>query len=303
MSESNSLSTGAAWMNGQVMPLSEARLPVNDWGLIHSDITYDVVPVWNGAFFRLADYLARFESSMRALRMDIGMDASQIRRALTDMVAASGLKEAYVAMVASRGVPLIPGTRDPRDCGNHFYAWCVPYIYVMRPELPPEARTAWIAKSVTRIPRSSVDPRVKNYHWGDFTAGLFEAKDRGFETVILLDEDGHVTEGPVVNVFAFTGDRLVTSDHGMLEGVSRRTVIEMAREIGMNVEIRPLPLTEFMESDEVFISTSGGGVIGLTKVDDRIFANAAVGPVTAKLHETYWDWMLHPAFRTEIGYR
>ena len=89
----------------------------------------------------------------------------------------------------------------------------------------------------------------------------------------------------------------------MLEGISRRTVIEMAREIGMNVEIRPLPLTEFMESDEVFISTSGGGVIGLTKVDDRIFANAAVGPVTVKLHETYWDWMMHPAFRTEIGYR
>ncbi|MEC8551143.1 MAG: aminotransferase class IV, partial [Pseudomonadota bacterium] len=251
MPETNPLATGAAWMSGQVMPLSEARLPVNDWGLIHSDITYDVVPVWDGAFFRLADYLDRFESSMRALRMDVGMNGSQIRQALTDMVAASGLKEAYVAMVASRGVPLIPGTRDPRDCGNHFYAWCVPYIHVMRPELPPEARTAWIAKSVTRIPQSSVDPRVKNYHWGDFTAGLFEAKDRGFETVILLDEDGHVTEGPGFNVFAVTGDRLVTSDHGMLEGISRRTVIEMARDIGMRVEIRPLPLAQFMEADEV----------------------------------------------------
>ena len=113
MPETNPLATGAAWMSGQVMPLSEARLPVNDWGLIHSDITYDVVPVWDGAFFRLADYLDRFESSMRALRMDVGMNGSQIRQALTDMVAASGLKEAYVAMVASRGVPLIPGTRDP----------------------------------------------------------------------------------------------------------------------------------------------------------------------------------------------
>ena len=108
MSDHTSLSTGAAWMQGQVMPLADARLPVNDWGLIHSDITYDVVPVWNGAFFRLGDYLDRFENSMRALRMDIGMDGSQIRRALSDMVAASGLKEAYVAMVASRGVPLIP---------------------------------------------------------------------------------------------------------------------------------------------------------------------------------------------------
>ena len=303
MSDHTSLSTGAAWMQGQIMPLADARLPVNDWGLIHSDITYDVVPVWNGAFFRLGDYLDRFENSMRALRMDIGMDGSQIRRALSDMVAASGLKEAYVAMVASRGVPLIPGTRDPRDCGNHFYAWCVPYIHVMRPELPLDRRTAWIAKSVTRIPKSSVDPRVKNYHWGDFTAGLFEAKDNGFETVILLDEDGQVTEGPGFNVFAVRDDRLVTSDHGMLEGISRRTVVEMAEEIGMKVEIRPLPLAEFMESDEVFISTSGGGIFALTRVDDRIFANGAIGPITAKLHATYWDWMMRPAFRTEITYR
>ena len=303
MADFNPLSSGAAWMNGQVMPLSEASLPVNDWGLIHSDITYDVVPVWNGGFFRLADYLARFEESMRALRMDVGMDLKGIRQALIEMVAASGLTEAYVAMVASRGVPLIPGTRDPRDCGNHFYAWCVPYIHIMRPELPLEGRTAWIAKSVTRIPQSSVDPRVKNYHWGDFTAGLFEAKDQGFETVILLDEDGQVTEGPGFNVFAVTGDRIVTSDHGMLEGISRRTVIEMARELGMRVDIRPLPLDEFMAADEVFISTSGGGVVALTKVDDRIFANGAVGPVTGKLHDTYWDWMTRPAFRTEISYR
>ena len=114
------------------------------------------------------------------------------------MVVASGFRQAYAAMVASRGVPLIPGTRDPRQCGNHFYAWCVPYIHVMKPDLPPESRTAWIVQSVTRIPEGSIDPRVKNYHWGDFTAGLFEAKDKD-ETVIRLDSDGHVTEGPGFN--------------------------------------------------------------------------------------------------------
>ena len=302
MVDTHDLTAGAAWMGGEIMPLSAARLPVNDWGIIHSDITYDVVPVWDGGFFRLDDYVDRFCRSMASLRMEVGMSPAQIRASLSDIVAASGLRAAYVAMVASRGVPLIPGTRDPRECRNHFYAWCVPYNHIMRPALPPENRSAWIAKHVTRIPETSIDPRVKNYHWGDFTAGLFEAKDNGYETVILLDEAGQVTEGPGFNAFAVKGDRLITSDHGMLEGISRRTVLEMATELELKTEIRPVPLAEFMDADEVFISSSGGGVIALTRVDDRIFGNGVAGPVATALHETYWNWMKRPHMRTEIAY-
>ena len=124
MSEGNPLAKGAAWMNGEIMPINKARLPVNDWGILHSDITYDVVPVRDGAFFRLPDYMERFRASRASLRLDIGMDEAAISAALHRMVAASGLRDSYVAMVASRGVPLIPGTRDPRECGNHFYSCC-----------------------------------------------------------------------------------------------------------------------------------------------------------------------------------
>lgn len=84
------------------------------------------MPVWDGAFFRLPDYLSRFMASVSALRMDIGMTRSEVEAALHQMVAASGLPSAYVAMVAARGRNRIPGSRDPRDCANHFFAWCVP---------------------------------------------------------------------------------------------------------------------------------------------------------------------------------
>ena len=120
-------STGAAWMNGQVMPVSEAKISVFDWGLTRSDVTYDVVHVWEGAFFRLDDYLDRFEVSMEKLRLNVGMDRHSIRAALIELVATSGLQSAYVSMVASRGTPIAPGTRDPRTCSNHFYAWAVPH--------------------------------------------------------------------------------------------------------------------------------------------------------------------------------
>ncbi|GGX54479.1 branched-chain amino acid transferase [Tateyamaria omphalii] len=289
-------------MAGNIIPISDAAIPVTDWGLTHSDIAYDVVPVWRGAFFRLHDYVDRFIASLTAGRYNVGMDHAAICDALNRMVAASGLQDAYVAMVAARGRNPVPGSRDPRDCTNHFYAWCVPYVHIVKPEAAEQGTSVWIAKSVRRIPADSVNPRVKNYHWGDFTSGLFEAKEHGFETTLLLDHDGNVTEGPGFNVFALFGDRVVTSDHGVLHGITRRTVLEMCVEAGLQIETRPLPLEEFLEADEVFLSSSGGGVIPVARVDDRSFSNGAAGEIASDLRNRYFDWIARSKHRSEIRY-
>lgn len=297
------LTHGAAWMGGQILPIADAKIPVTDWGLTHSDIAYDVVPLWKNAFFRLPDYLTRFESSCETGRFDHGMVRDQIEAVLHEMVAATGFSESYVAMVAARGPNPVPGSRDPRDCDNHFYAWCVPYVHIVKPELAEKGTSVWIAKSVRRIPQDSVNPRAKNYHWGDFTSGLFEAKDRGFETTMLLDHDGNVTEGPGFNVFAVFGDRVVTSEHGVLHGITRQTVLEMAEINGLTVETRPLPLEEFWQADEVFLSSSGGGVIPVSRVDERSFSNGAAGPVATHLRAMYFEWLDRAEFRTPLHAR
>lgn len=296
------LTKGAAWMGGRIIPIAEAAIPVTDWGLTHSDIAYDVVPVWEGAFFRLGDYLNRFMASVATQRMAIGMDRAQIIAALGEMVAASGLRSSYVAMVAARGRNPVPGSRDPRDCENYFYAWCVPYVHIVRPDIAERGTRVWVAKSVRRIPKDSVDPRVKNYHWGDFTSGLFEAKDQGYETVLLLDHDGNVTEGPGFNVFAVRDGALITSGHGVLHGITRQTVIDMALSEGMQVQTRALPLDELLEADEVFLSSSGGGVIPVSRVDDRRFSNDAAGPVATRLRKRYFEWIGQDRFRTPVPY-
>ncbi|MBO6756783.1 MAG: aminotransferase class IV [Roseibium sp.] len=301
-SPSTGLKTGAAWVDGRIIPISKASIPINDWGLIHSDITYDVVPVWEGAFFRFELYLARFFRSMAALRLNPGIDQAGVANALHDLVAATGLQKAYVAMVATRGVNRVPGSRDPRDCHNRFFAWCVPYIHVIALDIADTGAQVHIASSVCRISPNSVDPRIKNYHWGDFTKGLFEAKALGAETVILLDADGHVTEGPGFNVFAVKDKRLVTPERGVLHGISRQTVIEIAADLGLEVEIRDLPVSEFLQSDEVFITTSGGGVAPITRVDDHIFSNDAPGELTLALHRAYFEWAARPENRTPITY-
>ena len=298
----NDLSLGAAWMNGTVIPISQAMIPVNDWGLVHSDITYDVVPVIDGAFFRFDEYLARFLSSMENLHLDPGMSKRDIKAALHQMVSKSSLRDSYVAMVCSRGKPKIAGSRDPRDCDNHFFAWCVPYVHVIKPEVVEQGATAWIAQNAYRIPENSVNPRVKNYHWGDFTQGIFEAKDKNYETVILLDYDGYVTEGPGFNVFAVKDKVLITPDRGVLAGVSRKTVLEMAEHLGINTSVRSLSVEELLEADEVFLSSSGGGVIPIIRVNETIFGNGASGPISVQLNETYWAWTTLEKYRDPIDY-
>ena len=298
----NDLSVGAAWMNGTVIPISQAKIPVNDWGLVHSDITYDVVPVIDGAFFRFDEYLARFLSSMEDLHLDPGMSRRDIQAALHQMVSKSSLRDSYVAMVCSRGKPKIAGSRDPRDCYNHFFAWCVPYVHIIKPEIVDQGATAWIAQNAYRIPENSVNPRVKNYHWGDFTQGIFEAKDKNYETVILLDYDGNVTEGPGFNVFAVKDKVLITPDRGVLAGVSRKTVLEMAEHLGINTSVRSLSVEELLEADEVFLSSSGGGVIPIIRVNETIFGNGASGPISVQLNETYWKWTTLEKYRDPIDY-
>ena len=296
------LSLGAAWMNGHVLPISQATIPVNDWGLVHSDITYDVVPVINGAFFRFEEYLSRFFSSMESLYLDPGMNKSEVQKALHQMVSQSGLRDSYVAMVCSRGRPKIPGSRDPRDCENHLFAWCVPYVHVIKPEIIDQGATAWISQNVYRIPEESVNPRVKNYHWGDFTQGIFEAKDNKYETVILLDFDGNVTEGPGFNVFAVKDGVLITPDRGILAGVSRKTVLEIADHLGISAVIRPLSVDELLAADEVFLSSSGGGVIPIVRVNETIYGNGVKGPISVRLNETYWQWTTLEKYRDPINY-
>jgi branched-chain amino acid aminotransferase len=294
--------TGAAWMDGQVIPVSEAKISVFDWGLTRSDITYDVVHVWEGAFFRLEDYLDRFTVSMDKLRLDVGMNRADIKAALVELVATSGLQSAYVSMVASRGTPLVPGTRDPRACTNHFYAWAVPFIWVIPQEVAQRGAHISVEENLRRIPPHSVDPTVKNYHWGDMTAALFNALDAGYDTTVLLDTNGYITEGPGFNIFAVIEGKVLTPRLGMLEGISRKTVLEICADLGIPCAEADISLAEFLSADELFTATTAGGPVPVTRVNKTILGNDAIGPITAQVLKTYWDWHHRDDLTEKIAY-
>src|SRR6476646_8676096 len=117
---------GSVFIDGDWRPLSEGKISLFDWGFTRSDATYDVASVWRGAFFRLDDHLDRFFASLAKLRMTIPHSRAEVRELLIGCVRAGGLRDAYVAMVCTRGVPP-PGWRDPRLATNRFYAYALPF--------------------------------------------------------------------------------------------------------------------------------------------------------------------------------
>ncbi len=294
-------SQGAAYVRGQYVPIGEAAVPLTDWGFLRSDATYDVVTVWDGAFFRLDAHLERFLASCARFRLDPGRTAEQITAVLEECVRLSGLRSSYVEMIVTRGQPPW-GSRDPRQAANQFYAFAVPYVWIAN-----EAQRAQglnlVVSDVQRIPASSVDPRAKNYHWNDLTMGLLGALDAGGDTVVLSDAAGNVVEGPGFNVFCVNAEgAIVTPAEGVLEGVTRRTVIEMAQALGLPLQVRALPAGELRGAREAFLSTSGGGVLPVTRVDGRPVGDGSVGPVVRQLVQTYWDWHRDPRYSRPVRY-
>jgi branched-subunit amino acid aminotransferase/4-amino-4-deoxychorismate lyase len=292
------LTDGVAYIDGQFVPISEARIPILDWGFLHSDATYDVAHVWQGSFFRLNDHLERFLRGVKRLHMSLPYDRDGIRDILFECVRLTGLRDAYVEMICTRGVPA-PGSRDPRQCVNRFYAFAVPFIWVANPEKQAHGLHL-IISHVRRIPESSVDPTVKNYHWLDLVAGLYEAYSHGGETVILGDDAGHIVEGPGFNIFVVENGRIATPARGVLQGITRRTVIEMSQALNIPLETRDVSAEEIQQADEVFISSTAGGVMPVTQVDGHLLGDGKPGPITLQLRDHYWRLHQDPRYITPV---
>mgnify|MGYP001821501540 CR=1 FL=1 len=301
MSDDNIYDQGSAWIQGEYVPIDDAKIPLLDAGFSRSDVTYDVVAVWNGKFFRIAEHLDRFERSMDRLQLDLDLSRDQIEHILHECVRRSGLREAYVDMIATRGWP-IGGGRDPRTFHNQFYAYAIPYVWIVEPEKQQVGSHLVIANNTVRIPEASVDPTVKNFHWGDLTRGIFEAYERGGAVAVLPDLDGNLTEGAGFNLFLVVDGQLHTPASGVLHGITRLTILELAAEHDVTTSVGPVPVADVGRAEEAFLTSTAGGVMPITTIDGRPLGDGTPGPITTTLRQAYWDAHDHPRWTTPVSY-
>ena len=291
---------GVAFMDGQYLPMSEAKISVLDWGFLHSDATYDTVHVWNGRFFRLNLHLDRFFGGVERLRMRPPHSREQIAQILANCVALSGHRSAYVEMICTRGgSPTF--SRDPRDAVNRFIAFAVPFGSVANKEQLERGLNVAISE-VVRIPPKSVDPLIKNYHWLDLVRGLYDAYDKRAETALVLDTNGNLAEGPGFNVFIVRDGSLKTPAYSVLPGITRRTVFDLCVECGIQVAATDVSVGDLREADEVFITSTAGGIMPVTRVEGAPIATGRVGVITRQLMDLYWAKHEDPAWSTSVTY-
>ncbi|MDB5828433.1 MAG: branched-chain amino acid transferase [Variovorax sp.] len=300
----NQFEGGCVFIDGAYAPLSEAKISMFDWGFTRSDVTYDVATTWHGSFFRLDAHIERFFVSLKKMNLAIQYDRDALRDILHGCVRASGLQDGYVAMVCTRGVPP-KGARDPRQAQNRFYAYALPYMWIASREKQLAGIDLHISER-QRISPASVDPTIKNYHWMDLVQSMFDAYENGHDTSCVVDADGNITEGPGFNVFAVKDGVVYTADRGVLEGISRRTAIELCGSLGIPLRVAPMPVAALRDADEVFITSSGGGVLPIAKIDGKPlprFPQQFPGPITTRLYDGYWAMHDDPAFSDPVDYR
>jgi branched-chain amino acid aminotransferase len=279
---------GVAYIEGKYVPADEARISVFDLGFSRSDVVYDVVSTWKGMFFRLNDHIDRFLHSCDGIRIRCPYNKGEIKRILAECVYRAGLQDAYVEVLTTRGRFAALGSRDLRQTTPTFIAYAIPYVWIATPEKQREGVQVYIAPT-PRIPDVSVVARYKNFHWADLTRGQLEALDTGADLAVLCGLTGNLAEGPGFNVFFVKDGKICTPAANVLGGITRMTVIDLAHEIGVAVEVGDYPADALRSAEEAFLSSTAGGIIPVKKVDGKTLGDGRPGPLSWRLRELYWS--------------
>ena len=281
------MSDGIVFIDGDYVKPEEAKMSIFDTGFVWGDVVYDVTSAWNGWVFMLDEHLERFQQSINGFRLKNPYSHEEMRRICAECVQRADLDNAYIKVQMTRGV--IPSqTRDPRLGECQFVAYATPYVWIWGEEKCRNGVNLYVS-SVERVSSKAIDQRFKNYDRADLVQSRFEAYDRGCDDSLLCGPDGYLTEGPGYNMFMVRDGKVSTPDSNILEGVTRRSVREICELENIPYEERKVHPDELQDADEIFCSTTAGGVMPVTGLDSKPIGNGHKGLITSRIQEQYWS--------------
>ena len=283
-----------AFFRGQILPFAEAKVSVMTHGLNYGTGCFEGIRAyWNAEeeellVFLLAEHFERMHRSCRILRITLPYTVDELVETTTDLLRSEGYRQdAYIRPLAFKGDEII-GVRL-HDLADEFAMFAVPFgRYIEKEEGAHVCISAW-----RRVDDNAVPARAKiTGAYVNSALAKTDAQLDGYDEALVLTQDGHISEGSAENVFIVRNGQLVTPpvSSNILEGITRDTVIELAREeMGLETVERAIDRSEIYVCDEAFFCGTGVQVAAITQVEHRPVGTGTIGPVVSRLREVYFD--------------
>jgi branched-chain amino acid aminotransferase len=279
------------WIDGEIVGIGEARVPVLDHGLLYGDGIFEGLRVYGGRVFRLADHLRRLATGARVLGLELPGGISALEKIVLNTARAYARPEAYVRLIVTRGEGEL-GV-DPFTCPTPRVICIVSAISLFSEEKMRRGIDL-VTVALRRPPPDVLDPAVKSLNYLNSVLAKREARLRGADEALLLNHQGMVAEAAVANVFMVRDGALRTPPvtDGALPGITRASVIELAEAAGLPMREVTLGRVDLFGADEVFLTGSGARIVPVASLDGEVIGEPACFPITRQLTEAFADYVL-----------
>jgi branched-chain amino acid aminotransferase len=273
-------------INGQLFNKADAKISVYDHGLLYGDGVFEGIRIYAGKVFRLHEHIERLYESARHVLLEIPWSPQKMSQEVQRTVDANQKKEGYIRLVVTRGAGNLG--LDPHNCETPQVIIIVDDISLYPARMYEEGMEV-ITSSIIRSHPNTISPRVKSLNYLNNILAKIEAQRAGVPEAIMLNHVGEVAECTADNIFLVKHGLLRTPpiNAGILEGITRDAVIELAEAAGITVQEIPLTRHDVYAADEMFLTGTGAEIVPVVKVDGRPIGPGKPGPITRQLRERY----------------
>lgn len=274
------------YVNGSFVPKEEAKVSVFDHGFLYGDGVFEGMRAYNGRIFKCDEHIDRLFDSARAICLNSPCSKEELSGLCYEAIEKNGLTDAYLRVIISRGAGDLG--LNPRLCKTPGLVIIAGTI-TLYPEEMYEKGMDVMTGATPRIPAEALNPKIKSLNYLNNILAKIEGLEHGMQETLMLNSQGFVAEATGDNIFVVRGGVLWTppEEAGILLGITRQTVIDLAREKGIEVVERNMTRYDIFTADECFLTGSAAEIIPVTKLDGRVIGEGTPGPVTNGLLEDF----------------
>jgi branched-chain amino acid aminotransferase len=287
------MSTPKIYINGKLYDKADAKISVYDHGLLYGDGVFEGIRIYDGKVFKLKEHVERLFESAKAIKLDVPISREQMVKAIQETVAANNKRNGYIRPLVTRGAGTLG--LDPRKTSDPQVIIIVDDISLYPQELYDNGMEIATVATIRNHP-AAVNPRVKSLNYLNNILAKIEGIQQGCLESLMLNHKGEIAECTGDNIFLVRDGRLRTPsiDAGILEGITRNAVIELARKANLKVEELALTRHDVFSADECFLTGTAAEIIPVVKCDGRTIGTGKPGPITRQLREAFQRLVREP---------